>query len=68
MDNKVGTSDDKENLFVESPYEQPTLQTQALEIDSPKIDSTPSPELTILRASFLNRLRFNKKSKYLDKI
>ena len=57
MDNKVGTSNDRENLFVESPYEQPTLQTQV-----PEIDSTSSPETTILRALFSNRLRSNKKS------
>ena len=63
VDNKVGTSDDRESLFVESPYEQPTLQTQ-----TPNPDSTPSPKSIIFRALFPNRLRFNKKLKYLDKI
>ena len=55
MDNKVGTSDDRENSFVESPYEQSTLQTQALETDN-----TPSPISTTPRAPFPNRLRSNK--------
>ena len=63
MDNKVGTSDDKKNSFAESPYEQPILQTQA-----PEIDNTPSLEPIISRGLFPNRLRSNKKSKYLDKI
>ena len=62
VDNKVGTSDDRENL-IESPYEKSTLQTQA-----PEIDSTPSPKSKIPKAPFLNRLKLNKKSEYLDKI
>ena len=63
MDNKVGTSDDRGNLFVESPYVQSTLQTQA-----PNPNSIPSPKFIIPRAPFPNRLRSNKKLKYVNKI
>ena len=55
VDNKVGTSNNREDSSTEQFYEQPTLHTHA-----PDFDSTPSSASTTPRASFPNRLRSNK--------